>query len=213
VLNILNTCGLSDLEYWLVIRLYIAAFIPVFLFSYFLIKKKISVSLGSTLIAAFLITALGWELWLTYGIAGGLPVDERRSVALSCAIPIHMNWILNSLADVLIVWIGIAFVKWLYKKKQSPFLEWNFNAFFILLLWFIIQNIYVEGFFYNFQLGSNGDLSWAPMHPLGSWINPTLFIILGSPITLQAQSSWIIMTPIIYFTAIFFCRKEQKNKI
>ena len=210
MLDGLKSCALSDFEYWLVIRLYTAALIPVFLSIYLLFKKKMTVRLASTLVAAFVIAAIGWELWLTYGLAGGLPVNERRSAALSCAIPFHLNWILNSLADVLIVWIGIAFVKLLYKNKPSPFLKWNWSAFLILLFWFIAQNIYVEGFFYKFQLGSNGDLSWAPMHPLGSWINPSLFEISGSSITLQTQSSWVIMTPIIYLVALYFHRKHQE---
>ena len=147
---------------------------------------------------------MGWELWLTYGIGGGLPVDQRRSAALTCAIPVNLNWILNSLADVLMVWVGIFLVRWFYKNKKSPFLVWRWQAFFILLIWFILQNIYVEAFFYNLQLGNNGDLSWAPMHPLGSWFNPTLFSIDDRPITLQAQSSWILMTPLIYSISIYF---------
>ena len=157
----------------------------------------------------FLIVLIGWELWLTYGLAGGLPVDERRSVALTCAIPVNLNWFLNSLADVLVVWIGLYLVKLFYRNKKSPFLKWNWGAFSIFLLWFIIQNIYVEAFFYNLQLGSNGDLSWAPLQPLGSWFNPTIFEIAGRSITLQAQSSWILMTPIVYLTSIYFYRKEK----
>jgi hypothetical protein len=60
------------------------------------------------------------------------------------------------------------------------------------------------------QLGSNGDLSWAPMSPLGSWFNPTLFEIVGRPITLQAQICWILVTPIIYALSIFFYNRYKK---
>ena len=74
MLDGLKSCALSDFEYWLVIRLYTAALIPVFLSSYLLLKKKMTVRLASTLVAAFIIAAIGWELWLTSGLAGGLPV-------------------------------------------------------------------------------------------------------------------------------------------
>ena len=207
--NFLKFCDLNEMELWLVIRLYIAAILPIILSIYYIIKNKVSYHVALTLITTFLIVSIGWELWLTYGLGGGLPVDERRSLALTCAIPVNLNWFLNSLADVLVVWIGLYLVKLFYRNKKSPFLKWSWGAFSIFLLWFIIQNIYVEAFFYNLQLGSNGDLSWAPLQPLGSWFNPTIFEIAGRSITLQAQSSWILMTPIVYLTSIYFYRKEK----
>ena len=147
----------------------------------------------------FFLASLGWELWMTYGFAGGLPVDLRRSDGLNCAIPIHLNWILNSLADTLVVWIGLYLLKLKYKNK-SPFIKWQWSAFFILLLWFVTQNIYVEAFLYHLQLGSNGDISWAPFHPLGSWFNPILFEIMGRPVTLQSQSSWVLTVSYTHLT-------------
>jgi hypothetical protein len=211
--NFFKFCDLNKLEHWLVMRLYIAASLPIILLIYYTIKNKVSYSVAMTLISVFLIVSIGWELWLTYGLGGGLPVDQRRSVALTCAIPVNLNWFLNSLADVLVVWIGLYLVKLFYRNKKSPFLKWNWGAFSIFLLWFIIQNIYVEAFFYNLQLGSNGDLSWAPLHPLGSWFNPTIFKIAGRSITLQAQSSWILMAPIVYLTSIYFYRKQKIPQI
>ena len=74
------------------------------------------------------------------------------------------------------------------------------------------QNIYVEAFFYHLQLGSNGDLFWAPMQPLGSWYNPTLFKIAGNPITFQSQSSWLIMTPVVYLTYKYFYKNYLSEK-
>ena len=103
--NFFKFCDLNDIEHWLVIRLYIAACLPIILSIYYIIKKKVSYSVALTLISVFLIASVGWELWLTYGLGGGLPVDQRRSVALTCAIPVNLNWFLNSLADVLVVWI------------------------------------------------------------------------------------------------------------
>lgn len=210
MLDNLNFCELNNFELWLVIRIYFVASVPIILMLYSLWTKKISLSVLYTLICAFIIAALGWEIWLTYGLAGGLPVDERRSAMLTCAIPVDLNWFLNSLADVTVVWIGLLLARFIYRGKQSPFLEWKWPAFLILLFWFLIQNIYVEAFIYHMQLGSNGDLSWAPMSPLGSWFNPTLFEIVGRPITLQAQICWILVTPIIYALSIFFYNRYKK---
>ena len=201
-------CNLNNFELWLVARLYLAASFPLILTIYFIAKNKVSYSTSRVLIWSFIIVSIGWEIWLTYGLAGGLPVDERRSFELSCAIPQNLNWLLNSLADILIIWVGIFLVKYIYNRKESPFINWKWGAFFILFIWFIAQNIYVEAFFYHLQLGSNGDLSWAPLQPLGSCYNPTLFEIGENPITFQSQSSWVIMTPIVYLLLIYFTRKN-----
>tara|TARA_B100001057_G_scaffold422227_1_gene443634 strand:- start:6670 stop:7296 length:627 start_codon:yes stop_codon:yes gene_type:complete len=204
--NIIDYCNLNSNELWLVFRIYIASALPVVMSFYFYLKRKISYHYSLTLLITFFIASFGWELWMTYGLAGGLPVNLRRSDALNCAIPLHLNWLLNSLADVLVVWVGLFLLKIIY-TNSSPFLKWKWRAFFILLLWFVAQNIYVEAFLYHLQLGSNGDISWAPFHPLGSSFNPILFEIMGRPITLQAQSSWILMTPLIYYLSIYFYKK------
>ena len=203
-------CGLNDFEFWIVVRLYFAASIPVFLLlRHIFLKKNISY-VSKVLIWSFVIAAIGWEIWLTYGLGGGLEVDERRSIALSCAVPQNVNWLMNSLADVFIVWIGILLVDKLFYKRGSVFLKWEWKATVVLFLWFVAQNIYVESFFYHLQLGSNGDLSWAPLQPLGSWYNPTLFKINGNPITFQSQSSWVLMTPVVQLLAIYFKNKQEK---
>lgn len=210
--EILGFCGLNDFEFWLVVRLYIAAFIPIFLTANHLFYKKKPNPTSLTLIFSFFIVTFGWEIWLTYGFGGGLPVDERRSVALSCAIPQNLNWILNSLADVFIIWIALIIVKNVFRNNVSVFNNWNWKVVLILFVWFMAQNIYVEAFFYHLQLGSNGDLSWAPMQPLGSWYNPTLFKIAGNPITFQSQSSWFIMTPVVYLTYKYFYKNHLSDK-
>ena len=84
---IYNMCELNNFELWIVFRLYVAASIPLILATYYILNNKVSYSTSRVLIWSFIIVAIGWEIWLTYGIAGGLPVDERRSIALSCAIP------------------------------------------------------------------------------------------------------------------------------
>jgi len=203
-------CGLNDFEFWIVVRLYFAASIPVFLLlRHIFLKKNISY-VSKVLIWSFVIAAIGWEIWLTYGLGGGLEVDQRRSIALSCAVPQNVNWLMNSLADVFIVWVGILLVDKLFKERGSVFLKWEWKATAVLFLWFVAQNIYVESFFYHLQLGSNGDLSWAPLQPLGSWYNPTLFKINGNPITFQSQSSWVLMTPVVQLLAIYFKNKQEK---
>ena len=165
--NFFKFCDLNAIEHWLVIRLYIAASLPIILSIYYIIKKKVSYSVALTLISVFLIASVGWELWLTYGLGGGLSVDLRRSVALTCAIPVNLNWFLNSLADVLVVWIGLYLVKLFYRNKKSPFLKWNWGAFSIFLLWFIIQNIYIHR-----------DMSVRPLdHPKYDENNPCTLIV------------------------------------
>ena len=74
--NFLKFCDLNEMELWLVIRLYIAAILPIILSIYYIIKNKVSYHVALTLITTFLIVSIGWELWLTYGLGGGLPVDD-----------------------------------------------------------------------------------------------------------------------------------------
>ena len=53
------------------------------------------------------ICAVGWEIWFTYGLLGGDPVDHRRPEPLNTLMPKHVNWILNSLADGSICMVAI----------------------------------------------------------------------------------------------------------
>jgi hypothetical protein len=50
-------------------------------------------------LGSFIVCALGWEIWFTYGLINGESVIERRSEVLNQWIPLHINWIVNSLAD------------------------------------------------------------------------------------------------------------------
>ena len=206
-------CELTNDELWLVVRLYTFAFSPVILGLYYLIKKNIRLNTSITLCLTFFICAAGFELWLTYGLFDGLPVSERRSEALNCAIPQDLNWVLNSLGDVFIVWIGLFLVKKIFNKTINPFEKWNWSVFFVFLFWFVGQNIYVEVFIYHLQLGVSGDLSWGPLMPLGSYYNPTLFEIYGRPVTFQSQLTWLLMTPIVYFLAIYLNNKSTNQNV
>ena len=206
-------CELTNDELWLVVRLYAFALSPVILGLYYLIKKNIRYNTSIILCLTFIICAAGFELWLTYGLFDGLPVSERRSDALNCAIPQDLNWVLNSLGDVFIVWIGLFLVKKIFNKTINPFEKWNWSVFIVFLFWFVGQNIYVEVFIYHLQLGVSGDLSWGPLMPLGSYYNPTLFEIYGRPVTFQSQLTWVLMTPIVYFLAIYLNNKSTNQNV
>ena len=73
--EILGFCGLNDFEFWLVAPLYIAAFIPIFLTVNHLFYKKKPNPTSLTLFFSFIIVTFGWEIRLTYGFGGGLPVE------------------------------------------------------------------------------------------------------------------------------------------
>jgi len=206
-------CELTNDELWLVVRLYAFALSPVILGLYYLIKKNIRYNTSIILCLTFFICAAAFELWLTYGLFDGLPVSERRSDALNCAIPQDLNWVLNSLGDVFIVWIGLFLVKKIFNKTINPFEKWNWSVFIVFLFWFVGQNIYVEVFIYHLQLGVSGDLSWGPLMPLGSYYNPTLFEIYGRPVTFQSQLTWVLMTPIVYFLAIYLNNKSTNQNV
>lgn len=113
-------CNLTNEELWLVVRLYFFAVTPIFLVSYLLFRKKINYNTIVVLALTFFICAFGFEIWLTYGLMDGLPVSLRRSEALNCAVPQDLNWILNSLGDVLIVWIGLFIVRLIFSKSFDP---------------------------------------------------------------------------------------------
>ena len=88
-------------ELRLIFIVYTAALLPILI----LIKNKETTP--SWIMHAYLISLFvcifGWELWFTYGLVDGLPVDMRRSDVLSIWLPIHINWLLNSLGDAGIV--------------------------------------------------------------------------------------------------------------
>ncbi len=111
-------CNLNGEELWLVVRLYFFAISPVILGLYLLKTNNIDYRTAITLCLTFFICSFGFEIWLTYGLIDGLPVNLRRSAALNCAVPQDLNWILNSLGDVLIVWIGLFLVKKFFRNLQ-----------------------------------------------------------------------------------------------
>ena len=196
-------CGLDSVELRRVLVVYSAALAPIILSLYLIYKNKMEKWISLTLISTFLIAAFGWELWINYGVLNGEEVNLRRSEALSCAIPMNINWIVNSLGDTGIVWFGIILVGWILRNTKN-FDKFYWSVFLILFAWFMFQNILVEIIIYHHQVGGNTLLSWAPMMPLGSWFNPKLQVIGDRTVALQTQSAWIIGSFVFYYLSIYF---------
>lgn len=197
-------CGLDHYEWRRVAVVYSSASAPFILAVYLISKNKMKRWVACTLISSFFVAVLCWEVWVNFGLLNGDPVNLRRSTALSCALPMNVNWLLNSFADTGIVWFGIILVSLIYRYDSKPFYQFAWLAFFIFFIWFMGQNILVETIIYHNQVGGNSLLSWAPFMPLGSWWNPTIISLGEREITFQSQSTWLIATPVFYKIAIYF---------
>jgi hypothetical protein len=185
---------------------YISALAPLII--YFYKKDSIPLWVPSIYLGSFLICSLGWELWFTYGWIDGDPVNVRRSEVLNTWIPIHLNWLLNSLADAGTISMGGLWLMWKYNKQNiQVFEQWNWGAFSILLIWCITQNLFVELFLYHDQLSEGKSLSWAPLAPTGQFFNPLLFEFNGRSVMFQTQLPWLIMAPILYKLTILLARR------
>jgi hypothetical protein len=186
---------------------YVSALVPLIIYCYK--KDKIPIWVPSIYLGAFLACALGWELWFTYGWIEGDPVNLRRSEILNQWIPIHTNWLLNSMADAGTISLGGLWLMWRCSgKNYQVFQQWNWAAFSILLVWCIAQNLLVELFLYYDQLSEGKLLSWAPLAPTGQFFNPLLFEFNGRSVMLQTQLPWLIMAPVLYKTVIIMARKS-----
>jgi hypothetical protein len=190
---------LSGAQQFTVATVYLSALVPVIILGALQLAGKLPRWILILYLAGFVICALGWEIWLTYGLVDGLDVNSRRDQALNEAIPLHINWALNSLADAAAIGLVGVFLVWLcFGRSDRAFTHWHWGAFTILLLWFVGQNLYVEMYVYQQQLAEGFRLSWAPLIPTGPWYNPTLFTLDGRTVQLQTQWPWILMTPIYY---------------
>ena len=186
---------------------YVSALAPLII--YFYKKDEIPSWVPSIYLGSFLVCALGWEVWFTYGWVDGDPVNLRRSEALNQWIPIHLNWLLNSMADAGTISLGGLWLMWKYSGKNSQiFQQWNWSAFSILLIWCIAQNLFVELFLYHDQLSEGKLISWAPLAPTGQFFNPLLFEFNQRSVMFQTQLPWLIMSPILYKAAIILARKS-----
>jgi hypothetical protein len=120
----------------------------------------------------------------------------------------HLNWLLNSLADAGTISMGGLWLMWKYSKQNiQVFEQWNWEAFSILLIWCITQNLFVELFLYHDQLSEGKSLSWAPLAPTGQFFNPLLFEFNGRSVMFQTQLPWLIMAPILYKLTILLARR------
>ena len=186
---------------------YVSALAPLII--YFYKKDRIPLWVPSIYIGSFLLCSLGWELWFTYGWIDGDPVNIRRSEALNQWIPLHINWLLNSMADAGTISLGGLWLMWKFSGKNNQvFQAWNWSAFSILFIWCITQNIFVELFLYHDQLSEGKPLSWAPLAPTGQFFNPLLFEFNERSVMLQTQLPWLIISPILYIAAITMARKS-----
>lgn len=184
---------------------YVSALAPLII--YFYKKDSIPLWVPSIYLGSFLICSLSWELWFTYGWIDGDPVNVRRSEVLNTWIPMHLNWLLNSLADAGTISMGGLWLMWKYSKNIQVFEQWNWGAFSILLIWCITQNLFVELFLYHDQLSEGKSLSWAPLAPTGQFFNPLLFEFNGRSVMFQTQLPWLIMAPILYKLTILLARR------
>ena len=185
---------------------YVSALAPLII--YFYKKDSIPLWVPSIYLGSFLICSLTWELWFTYGWIDGDPVNVRRSEVLNTWIPMHLNWLLNSLADAGTISMGGLWLMWKFSKQNiQVFEQWNWGAFSILLIWCITQNLFVELFLYHDQLSEGKSLSWAPLAPTGQFFNPLLFEFNGRSVMFQTQLPWLIMAPILYKLTILLARR------
>jgi len=187
---------------------YASSILPIILFIKY--RSKLPNWVPIIYVGSFIVCALGWEIWFTYGLINGESVIERRADVLNQWIPLHLNWILNSLADAGTVCLGGLYLMWvLNNKEQSIFLKWRWGPFLILLVWCIGQNVLVELFLYYDQLGEGKNLSWAPLIPTGNIFNPLIFEFNERSVMFQTQLPWIILPPFLYMTVIKLANKRN----
>ena len=193
----------------LVLVVYISSIGAFFLILYLYFKKIIPTWSIHIYILFFIVCALGWEVWFNYGLIDGDSVDIRRAKVLASYLPMNINWILNSLADSGTICLGGLYLALRIIKNNRVLYSWNWKFFFILLIIFISQNLFVEMFLYHDQLSIDKEISWAPLSPLGPYYNPVLFSINNRNVSLQSQVPWLLMTPIFYKYIIFKLNKKN----
>jgi len=192
---------------------YVSSLGPLILIPILRLRRKIPAWVPVVYVASFVVCALGWELWFTYGWVAGEPVHLRRAAPLNAMIPTHVNWLLNSLADAGSICLGGLLLVWrAFGRNGGVFRRWHWGAFALLLAWFIGQNVFVEMFLYHDQLAVGKPISWAPLAPTGPWFNPTLFEFRDRTITLQGQIPWLLMGPLFYAALIAYLKRRDVDE-
>ena len=195
-----------------IVVVYTSALLPLMIVPWLYRRGRLPSWVFAAYLGSFLLCALGWELWFTYGLWAGDPVDVRRSAVLTQFIPIHINWVMNSLADAgSITLVGLWFM-WLSNGRRSEvFQSWHWWPFTVFMIWALGQNILVEMFLYHDQLAVGKPLSWAPLAPSGPWWNPLLFEFNGRTITFQGQVPWLLAPWMIYGGIITLVRRQTAS--
>lgn len=194
---------LTEQQAFVVRNLYLTALFPLAVVMALYLLGRLPRWVLIVYASSFLICAVGWEVWYTYGLVGGLPVEARRAPAMSAAIPQHLNWVLTSLFDAAVCVIGLLLIWLIYGRKDTAFRQWRWPAVMVLFAWFVGQNVYVEYMIHD-QVRPGLPLSWAPLIPTGPWLNTVLFEIDGRAITFQTQLPWVLMVP-VFSWLVFWC--------
>ncbi len=195
-----------------ILVVYTSALLPLVILPWLRSRNKVPAWVTTAYVGSFLLCALGWEIWFTYGLVAGDPVDMRRADVLTQFLPIHINWLLNSLADAGAITLVGLWLMWLSAGKDAQvFQSWHWGALAVFRIGCFGQNILVEMFLYHDQLAEGKPLSWAPLAPGGPWLNPTLFQFSDRTITFQGQVPWLLAPWLIYAGVIALARKDNKD--
>ena len=113
----------------LVIVVYSSSIIPLVLIPILHVRNLIPKWVLPFYIRLFFICAIGWEIWFNYGSVAGDSVGVRRADILNQLIPVHLNWVLNSLADAGAICCGGLLLAWLILgRKSEGFKTWRWNV-------------------------------------------------------------------------------------
>jgi hypothetical protein len=202
--------GLTFEQLRLVVIVYSSAIIPLLAIPILHHRKLIPSWVLPFYIKTFFLCLIGWEIWFNYGLVAGDSVNIGRADVLDQMIPLHINGLLNSLADAGTICCGTLLV-WLAMGRQDfVYRQWSWKVFSLLLVVFLEQNIMVEMFLYHDQLADGKMLSWAPLSPAGQWFNPVLWEFQRRSIMLASQLPWLIATPLIYEGLIRSFKSPQR---
>jgi len=203
---------------WLIIvAIYTLALVPLLFFLTNRLHNKIPTPIVQLYVLGFLLTALGWEIWWTFGLVPPAQgVNERRcpdnpeSCIQNKLLPQSINWIMTSLYDAAIVCVlGLVFVLKLYGTTEVME-AWLWKVFWIYFVWFVGQNLIVELMIAGQISGEETIVSWAPLSPIGPAWNPSV-TVGNAKLTLQNQIPWALMTPLFYGCCIWIYKRHRQE--
>jgi hypothetical protein len=144
------------------------------------------------------------------GLIAGAPVNLRRAPTLSRAIPMHINWALNPLADAgSVCLLSLLLVRWRFGDPARVFRRWHWGAFLLLLVWFLAQIILVGMFLYHDQLAEGKPLPSAALAPTDPRLSPTLFELQDRTIALQGHLPWLLRAPLFSGALVFYFQRQR----